>query len=181
MTEAVNYRFPHFWSEADLESLPDDGHRYETLRGTLIMTPPAHAHHQIRSFELSAVLRGAAPQGWRVVPELGVRVPEGNFIPDIVVLRPGAELGVWHEAPDVQLVAEIASPSTEFTDKGAKLQLYAEAGIPSYWRMERDGTLIVHELDGAAYATVATVPPGETWTAERPFPVTVDPAALLAD
>jgi hypothetical protein len=25
-SRAINYRFPDFWSEADLESLPDDGH-----------------------------------------------------------------------------------------------------------------------------------------------------------
>jgi Uma2 family endonuclease len=174
-------RFPDFWSEADLESLPDDGHRYEILRGTLIMTPPAHGHHQIRSSELFVLLHGAAPPGWRVVPELGLRVPNGNLVPDLVVLHPGTTIGVWHEAKDVALVVEVASPSTEFTDKGAKVELYAEAGIPSYWRLERDGTLIVHELAGAAYTTVATVPPGETWTAERPFAVTVDPAALLAD
>lgn len=181
MTEAVNYRFPDFWSEADLESLPEDGHRYEILRGTLIMTPPAHGHHQIRSFGLARLLHGAAPPGWRAVPELGVRVPNGNFVPDIVVLRPRTTVGVWHESADVGLVVEVASPSTSPFDRHIKMQVYAEAGIPSYWRVERDGTLIVHELDGAEYATVATVPPGETWTAERPFPVTVDPAALLAD
>lgn len=181
MTEAVNYRFPDFWSEADLESLPEDGHRYEILRGTLIMTPPAHLYHQRQGHRLTRLLEDAAPPGWEVLPELGVRVLGGNFIPDVVALRPGAPPSVWNESVDVGLVVEVASPSTSPFDRHIKLQVYAEAGIPSYWRLERDGTLIVHELDGAEYATVATVPPGETWTAERPFPVTVDPAALLAD
>lgn len=177
----VDYKFPDVWTEADLESLPDDGHRYEILDGCLHMTPLNDGYHQIAVRNLQFALNDAAPEGSEVLYTIGVRVPGGNLIPDIVAFRPHSSFTVWHEADSISLVVEVASQASDIFDRSAKVLKYAEAGIPSYWRVERDGTLIVHELDGAEYTTVATVAPGERWTAERPFPVTVDPAALLPD
>ena len=172
--------FPYVWTEADLEKLPDDGHRYEILEGSLVMTPPPGGRHQNAGAELLDLLRATSPPGWRALYELGVRIPRGNFVPDIVVLRPGADLDViWHDPADVALVVEIASPSTETMDRGTKTLKYAEAGIPAYWRIGRDGTLVVYELVDGEYAVIATVLPGESWTAAQPFPVTVAPADLL--
>lgn len=145
------YKFPDFWTEADLEVLPDDGHRYEICDGSLLVTPPPTDSHQSVGFKLAATLDAAAPKGWRVLPELGVRVPGGNFIPDIAVLYPhGARGVVWREASDVALVVEVASESTEINDKGTKALKYAQAGIPAYWRVARDGVTTVHALMDAA-------------------------------
>lgn len=177
------YEFPDFWTEADLDRLPDDGHRYEICDGSLLVTPPPTDAHQSISTELLLALRTAAPSGWRVLPELGVRVPGGNLIPDIAVLYPHAARGVvWREPADVALVVEVASASTEINDKGTKALKYAQAGTPAYWRVARDGVTTVHALmDAAQYGIVATIKPGERWQAEFPFTVVVDPAALIAD
>lgn len=177
------YQFPDFWTEADLDVLPDDGHRYEILDGSLVVTPPPTDGHQSVGTALLVALRAAAPRGWRVLPELGVRVPGGNVIPDVVVLHPHAARNVtWREASDVALVVEVASPSTEVNDRGNKAIKYAEAGIPAYWRVARDGAVTVHALvDESQYGIIATVKPGATWIASIPFPVTLDPAALVAD
>ena len=172
---------PDVWTEADLDSLPDDGNRFEILEGSLLATPPRGGRHQYIGDELRGRLSSAAPPGWRVVTAIGVRVPRGNLIPDIVVLRAGADLDLtWHDAADVALVVEIASPSTETIDRGSKALKYAEARIPSYWRVAVDGTLTVHELAAdAGHAVVATAAPGDTWTATQPFDVTITPADLL--
>lgn len=175
------YQFPDFWTEADLDALPDDGHRYEILDGSLHVTPPPNGYHQSIGVELLLQLRAGAPPRWRVLQEIGVRVPGGNFVPDVVVLKPTADLGVnWQDADDVALVVEVASPSTEVNDRNNKAAKYAEAGIPAYWRVARDGTITVHALvDEARYGIVTIVKPGETWTAVLPFPVELDPAALV--
>ncbi len=180
---APAYQFPDFWTEADLDTLPDDGHRYEIINGSLVMTPPPTDRHQGIGAQLLLTLRSAAPDGWRVLYELGVRVPGGNLIPDLVVLYPHAARGVdWREASDVALAVEIASPSTEDYDQTVKALKYARAGIPAYWRVARDGTVTVHALVAdAQYGIVATVKPGDSWTAKFPFEVAVDPAALVAD
>ncbi len=39
---------------------------------------------------------------------------------------------------DVVLAIEVVSPSTKTTDRFAKPGEYAAAGIPCYWRIERD-------------------------------------------
>lgn len=88
----------------------------------------------------------------------------------------------WRDPSDVALVVEIASPSTETADKSSKAVKYAEAGIPAYWRVARDGTIAVHALVAdAQYGIIATVKPGQSWTATLPFPVLLDPSALVAD
>ncbi len=38
--------------------------------------------------------------------------------------------------------------------------------------------LTAWELEGAAYVEVADLGPGDTWTAEQPFPVTISLASL---
>ena len=175
------YSFPDYWGEADLDVLPDDGHRYEIVDGSLLVTPPPLDGHQGIGVSLLMLLRTAMPSGWRVLYEIGVRVPGGNFIPDLVVLRPGAARDVeWRESEDVALVVEIASRSTRVTDRTLKAAKYAEAGIPSYWRVDDDGTVTIHtEPVDDEYTRSVTIRPGDRVLVEQPFPVEVVPADLV--
>jgi Uma2 family endonuclease len=178
----ATFRFPDSWTEADLDALPDDGHRFEIVDGSLLATPPAKDDHQGIGMNLAILLRQAAPQGWRVLYGVGVRVPGGNLIPDIVVLKPGSAHGVeWREASDVALVVEIASKSTEATDRSLKVIKYAEAGVPAYWRVARDGAVTIHTLvDEAQYGITDIIKPGSVLAVTYPFPVSLDPAALVS-
>ena len=176
-----SFSFPDYWGEADLDVLPDDGHRYEIVDGSLLMAPPPSQVHQRIGGNLFMALRLAVPDGWRVLYEIGVRVPGGNFIPDIVALRPGAAPNVdWSESDDIALVVEIASKSTRVTDRTLKAAKYAEAGIASYWRVDADGTVTVHtEPVDDEYTRSVTVRPGETRRIEFPFSVELVPADLV--
>lgn len=170
------------WTEQDLSALPADGHRYEIIDGSLLVTPPAEDDHHELADEVRAVLRMAAPSGWRVIREIGLRVPSGNVIPDVTVLRPGAPRGVrWHDADAVGLVVEVESPSSRRHDRFTKLAIYAEAGIESYWRIERGARgPIAHLYTIAAaghYELHQSVHPDEVVKAELPFPVQVAPAS----
>ncbi|MFC7548828.1 Uma2 family endonuclease [Plantactinospora sp. GCM10030261] len=172
------------WAERDLESLPTDGHRYEIVKGALVVTPPADDNHHELADELRAELRADLPAGWRVIREIGIRLVESNAIPDVTVLRPGAPRGVkWHEAKSVALVVEVESRSSRGTGRFAKPGLYAEAGIESYWRIERtdDGPVAhVYQLaDAGHYELFASVGPADSVRVERPFPVDVIPAAWM--
>jgi Uma2 family endonuclease len=177
---APAWHMPDFWTERDLEALPEDGHRYEILDGNLIVTPPAGFEHQNISMNLALILNRASPAGWKVLAELGIRLPGGNLIPDLVALKPGAVPSPdWHDADHVALVVEIASKSTETNDRGNKPIVYAKAGIPAYWRIDRTGTLFVYSLvSEGTYGLVEIVKPGQVLEALYPFAVTFDAADL---
>ncbi|MFY1624552.1 Uma2 family endonuclease [Micromonospora sp. WMMD735] len=78
------------WREQDLRDLPEDGNRYEIIDGSLHVTPSAGPYHHELADDIRMALRQNAPADWRVIREIGVRVPAGNLIPDVTVLRPGA-------------------------------------------------------------------------------------------
>ncbi|MBO4206422.1 Uma2 family endonuclease [Micromonospora echinofusca] len=173
------------WREDDLLRLPEDGQRYELVDGSLHVTPPADDDHHELADEIRLALRGAAPPGWRVIREIGLRVPAGNLIPDLTVLRPGAPRGVrWHEPLHVALVVEVESPGSRRHDRFTKPALYAEAGIESYWRIERtDLGPAAHLYQRAKighYELVGSVGPADQLRVELPFAVTVVPAAWTA-
>jgi Uma2 family endonuclease len=52
------------------------------------------------------------------------------------------------------LVVEVLSPATQATDRGEKMQEYAQAGVAEYWIVEPEAqSVAVHRLSGATYAT----------------------------
>jgi hypothetical protein len=78
----------------------------------------------------------------------------------------------------VLLVVEVVSPGSETTDRVVKVDQYARAGIPFYWRLEQAATgvpiIYTYVLDPATRAYRG----GEVFTgaikAAAPFSVTVD-------
>jgi Uma2 family endonuclease len=80
-------------------------------------------------------------------------------------------------------VVEIRSPRTALIDLNRKKTAYQEFGVQSYWIVNpdpRQPVLTAFELRDGQYATLATITGTETLEAERPFPVNVVPARLLA-
>ena len=176
----------HFgpWSEEDLVGLPDEARGYELLEGTLLVNPPPGARHQSVNRKLANLLEDAAGPALMVVEVMGVRLPDNTMlIPDVLVgsrelVLPNTS-GIL-EPTDVILVAEIVSPGSKVMDRLTKPALYADAGIPSYWRVElEDGPAIfAYGLEGGRYVERGSARPGERLTLNEPFTVTIDPADL---
>ncbi|MEV4493950.1 Uma2 family endonuclease [Micromonospora coxensis] len=170
------------WQEQDLAGLPEDGNRYEIIDGSLHVTPPAGPEHHELADDIRMTLRQAVPGGWRVIREIGVRVPGGNLIPDITVLRPGAPRNqMWAEPTNVSLVVEVESPNSRRHDRLTKPPLYAEAGIPHYWRVERgDFGPVVYRYElvkDVHYNLVGTIGPDDPVQIDEPWPMRLDPRA----
>ncbi len=178
------------WTIDDLASLPDDGHRYEIIDGSLLVSPAPPRTHQIAGNRLAAMLLAAAPDEDDVItatavditatsPALGPHAP----VPDIVVVGPGSwdRPGLHVRPVDVLLLVEVESPNTS-RDRILKPALYAAAGIPAYWRVELTGPgtplIVRYELDGAVYREVGMVRAGESAVVDVPFPVELRPAEL---
>lgn len=168
----------------DLHDLPPDGHRYEIVEGGLHVTPPVDIGHQDIADEIRGMLKEAAPAGWRPVRGVGIQLGDSVVVPDLIVLRPAAPVdATWADLADVALVVEVESVGTRRLDRFAKLALYAEAGIESYWRVERTAAgpvaHLYHRPSGGHYHEHRSVNPGESVVAEQPYQVHLAPASWL--
>jgi Uma2 family endonuclease len=169
------------WTEPDLHLFPQDGHRYEIVDGSLHVGPPPGEQHESVVRALVTVLRGAAPSDWWVCSLVGIEVAGSNLVPDVTVLRPHSSGAVWTDPQDVALVVEVEAPTSRRFDRLLKPALYADAGIPSYWRVDPDhGTLYVYRLGReGGYELDRTVGGDELVAVGHPYPVRVAPSTWL--
>jgi len=185
VSELVMGDLPQEWTLDDLARLPEDGHRYEIVDGGLHVSPPPGSRHQVSASRLGHALRLAAPPELEVLDGVGIDLGRSMFVPDIsVVAAAVAVSGVPLFNPaEVRLAIEIVSPSSVSMDRLLKPTRYAEAGIPSYWRVDfgRTGepTITVYDLDGDKYLETVAIPAGKQVEVERPYRVVLAPADLV--
>ena len=128
------------WTLAEVHALPDDGNKYELVRGELFVTPPPTYNHEsigarLAMFVVPFVMReglGLVFQGHAVMRHDGSEVG-----PDLMVRAEhrGPDAG-WDNAPVPILIVEIASPSTRRRDREQKRSLYLDAGVAEYWMID---------------------------------------------
>lgn len=165
----------------DLENIPDDGHRYELLDGTLLVTPAPTPAHQSCVVALTVLLTGAAPPDLKVfvAPLDWVVGPRTSFEPDVLVARRG-DVGPRNLPHPPVLAVEVLSASTRRIDLVLKRDAYAAAGVPWYWLVDPDVPSVTFlRLEGNAYVEDGSVAGEEPFTVSSPFPLTVVPARLL--
>jgi Uma2 family endonuclease len=172
------------WDADHLATLPDDGNRYELINGQLHVSAAPLPLHQRAVRRLLRRLEDAAPFSLEVFPApTAWRIDARTQLePDLLVT--GAELvgsGSAHlERPPV-LVVEILSPSTRAYDLGTKLLTYSDAGLDAYWIIDPDQPAITeHRRVGERLVPVATVSGSDTFTTDRPYPVSFSPIDLVA-
>ncbi len=121
----------------DLEQLPDDGHRYELIKGVLKRMPPPGVPHGIVHQNLFVDLAQYLNQH-----ELGVVVSEVGFLfetgPDTVLgpdiaFMPAEYLPIstsaGYERRIPPLVVEVLSPSNRRGEIETKVDIYLRAGV----------------------------------------------------
>jgi Uma2 family endonuclease len=117
--------------------LPADGRRYELTDGALTVSPsPSHLHQRIAG-RLFGRLESAVPEPLAV--GLGVEIRfarQLTRIPDLIVVREDNPERGWFAPAEVLLAIEIESPGSHVEDRTTKPAIYAQFGIPYYWRIE---------------------------------------------
>jgi len=124
------------WTLEEVHSLPDDGNKYELVRGQLFVTPPPPPEHETINARLNRLLVpyvAAQRLGMVYHPRSVVRFEGSEVEPDTMV-RPEVKRRVkWDDAPIPRLVIEILSPYTRRRDLSDKRSLYLDAAVAEYW------------------------------------------------
>lgn len=165
----------------DLESMPDDGHRYELIDGTLLVTPAPVTRHQRASFRLGLALHANVP------PELEIfQAPFDVVLADDTVLQPDLIVGrrvdlTEKNLPTAPVLAvEILSPSTRRVDLLLKRSRLEAAGCPFYWAVNPDEpSIIAWQLVDGRYAEAGRAHGTSVLTLDLPYPVTICPDDLV--
>jgi Uma2 family endonuclease len=140
------------WTLDELHSLPDDGNKYELVRGDLFVTPPPTDNHETIAARLTDILGPYVREhrlGHVYHPRAVYRAQGSEVEPDLMVrqVHPDPQ-GSWDDAPIPILIVEIISDSTRRRDHGPKRDFYMETGIAEYWIVEaRRATITVVRPD----------------------------------
>lgn len=151
---------PVFYSADMVRALPDDGNRYETVHGELLVTPSPRELHQralgrlhtalanyLERFPVAAVYASPADISW--APDILVQ-------PDVFVVDlEQARTGDWARMQRLLLAVEVLSPSSVRADRFTKRRLYQEVGVATYWMVDADARQ------------------AEVWAPDATFPVVV--------
>ncbi|HEX7184425.1 MAG TPA: Uma2 family endonuclease [Thermoanaerobaculia bacterium] len=162
------------WTYEDSLRLPDDGSRYEVIRGSLYGTAAPYPLHQYVSSQLHLLLGSFVAErklGVVLSAPMDVLLPRriGDPVqPDIFFLRSGNQPrwevdGSFAGAPD--LVVEVLSPRTAHRDRNLKRDAYCEAGVREYWLVDpwkRTALVYVLSNDRRRYVELCRGGEGET-------------------
>lgn len=153
----------------------------EVVDGMIVVSPSASIRHNRLARVLANALDTAGGPDWNADTDFDVRlqdVPLTNRRPDVVVYRAATIDDTPMRPEHVLLVVEVVSPGSETTDRVVKVEQYARAGIPFYWRIEQTTTaaclVYTYVLDPAS----GRYRDGDLFTgvvkATVPFPVEID-------
>ncbi|BBB00391.1 hypothetical protein RVR_7431 [Actinacidiphila reveromycinica] len=175
---------PGGFTADDLDRIPDLPPHTELIDGSLVFVSPQKSFHTLAMFLLESALRVHAPDGLRVRREMTVVLDRANRPePDLTVLNARAVPDAGHgetsyQAEDVVLAVEVVSPESAGRDRERKPLLYARAGIPHFWLVERTGSgrPVVHtyELDRLGHAYALTGIHHDRLKTSAPFDLDID-------
>lgn len=150
---------PTYWTADMVRALPDDGNRYETVHGELLVTPAPRGGHQVLVTRIATALANYLdhePVGTSLVSPADVSWGRRDVLvqPDVFVMpgRAGPSLE-WADVRALLLAIEVLSPSSLRADRFTKRRLYQERAVPLYWIVDAGERQV------------------EVWTADVEFPL----------
>jgi Uma2 family endonuclease len=135
---------PLYYTADMVRALPEDGNRYETVHGELLVTPAPRYDHQhvikqllvlldsyLKRYPVGDVLMSPADISW---------APDVLVQPDLfVVPAADARAREWSKVRSLLLAIEVLSPSTKRYDRFTKRRAYQEFRVPDYWIVDTEG------------------------------------------
>jgi Uma2 family endonuclease len=128
---------------SELFEMPDDGFRYELVKGELRRMSPAGSEHGAIIFNISVLLGQhvksndlgvcfAAETGFKIASDPDtVRAPDVAFIRREQIPESGIPKKFWPGAPD--LAVEVLSPGDTYSEVDEKIRDWLGAGARAVW------------------------------------------------
>jgi Uma2 family endonuclease len=171
------------WTLSELHRLPDDGNKYELIRGELFVTPaPTYEHETVIARLDTILVPYVASQrlGYVHHARSVLQYKGSETEPDLMVRMPHpGRKKTWRTAPTPILVVEVHSPSTKRRDLQQKRDYYMDAGVRDYWMIdmeERTVTIVRKDEVGMVVSDKFSWHP-----LGASAPVEIDVAALFDD
>lgn len=139
LTSSESWPSQGAWTYEDYLRLPDDGQRYEIIRGVLYVSPAPTLEHQYAVGSLCWLLTSFVRRrklGLVLVAPFDVRLPQriaDPIQPDVLFFKKGNEPRTSDEPCVPDLLIEVLSPKTRRLDEKVKLAAYRDAGVPEVW------------------------------------------------
>ena len=129
---------PVYYTADMVRALPDDGSRYETVHGELLLTPAPQLWHQEIVGRLTYELRSHLekhPVGHVLTSPADISWNSDVLVQPDLFVADSAEVRTldWANVRSLRLVIEVLSPTTARYDRFTKRRLYQEVGVPVYW------------------------------------------------
>ncbi|NEA62366.1 Uma2 family endonuclease [Streptomyces sp. SID12488] len=181
---------PEGWTADDLDRIPGLPSHTELLDGSLVFVSPQTRFHSRTLRLLEHALLEQAPGHLDVLSRMTVKLDTRNRPePDVIVFPETANTGpdqTWYEPEDILLAVEVAAADTQDRDREVKPRKYAGAGVPHFWRVERDErdggkgipVVYVYELDPATKAYALTSIFHDRLKLTVPFDIDIDLTAI---
>lgn len=135
------------WTLDELHALPEDGNKYEVIRGELLVTPAPTPTHETVSARLIRILMPYVEReglGLVYFPRAVLQFEDSEVEPDLMVRQEHeGDSTTWASAPIPSLIVEVFSPSTKRRDQNQKRDLYLAAGVAEYWMVDPERRAVI--------------------------------------
>jgi Uma2 family endonuclease len=129
---------------SELFKMPDDGFRYELVKGELRKMSPAGGEHGAVVYNLSGLLAPhtkvigqgfGAETGFKIASDPDtVRAADIAFVRRERIPETGIPKNFWELAPD--LVVEVLSPGDTYSEVEEKVEDWLKAGVRAVWLVD---------------------------------------------
>lgn len=169
------------WTAKDLDRIPDLPPHTQLIDGSLVFPSYQTTFHALVSDLLGTSLRRYVPPEFGVSRQQTITLGIGQRPePDVFVVHRDGMTGLDQNdfsPAHVVLVIEVESPDSELRDRHRKPDLYAEAGIAHFWRVENHSSqavVITYELGDHGGEYKLTGEHRGQLEVDVPFPIEID-------
>lgn len=135
------------YAVAEVLAFPNDGNRYELIKGELLVSPAAAYRHQnvlLRlMFPLGNYLTPFGLKDTLVISPADITWDDETLVqPDLFVFAKEEIAGGWETKKTLLLAVEVLSPSSLRQDRWVKRRLYQEQGVTTYWVVDPEASVV---------------------------------------